>query len=201
VLKNNPPQRVRNEDLRSREDLYSSEIEKMVVAVKDNRNSERDQSLIRICASHGLRVSELIGLKWKNIDFDQKQIFITRCKSGVAMMHPLWKKDVKALKKLYALALKKGLAQPHEYIFLSERGDQISTRTARHIVREAGDKAGLKDLKVHPHMLRHFAGTTIYKKTKCLMTTRNFLGHRSITSTQRYANLDASQFNMLESIF
>ena len=65
------PRRSPNAELRSREYLTESEVEKMIAAVKSNRWAHRDVTMILVAYRHGLRVSELVDFRWNQIDFDK----------------------------------------------------------------------------------------------------------------------------------
>src|SRR5262249_13240895 len=63
------PQRRPNSDYRTREHLTEAEIEKLITATKDNRYGHRDATMILVAYRHGLRASELVSLRWDQIDF------------------------------------------------------------------------------------------------------------------------------------
>src|SRR5215471_7100541 len=63
-----PPRRVPNAELRTREYLTEPEIERLMKAAKANRNGQRDATMILIAFRHGLRVAELVDLRWDQID-------------------------------------------------------------------------------------------------------------------------------------
>jgi integrase len=62
------PKRRRKGDLRTREYLTEQEVERLIEAAKDNRRGHRDSTMILIAFRHGLRASELIDLRWEQID-------------------------------------------------------------------------------------------------------------------------------------
>ena len=75
--KSTPPRKPKNADVRNREHLTPGEIDK-VVAAADNlgRHGHRDKSIILVMYRHGLRVSELINLRWEQVDFDAGLILL-----------------------------------------------------------------------------------------------------------------------------
>jgi site-specific recombinase XerD len=67
-----PPKRLRNKTLRSREHLTEEEVNQLMgVARKTGRHGHRDATLILMAYRHGLRVSELIALRWDQVDYSQ----------------------------------------------------------------------------------------------------------------------------------
>jgi integrase len=64
------PRRRRNSDLRTREYLTEAEVERLIEAASDNRWGHRDSTMLLIAFRHGLRASELVDLRWEQIDLE-----------------------------------------------------------------------------------------------------------------------------------
>src|ERR1700678_99313 len=80
-----PPRRQSNLDRRTREYLTPAEVEKLLQASsKVGRHGVRDRTLILLAYRHGLRVSELVTLRWDQIDFNAGSMHVNRLKNGVA---------------------------------------------------------------------------------------------------------------------
>ncbi len=86
-----PPKRVSNQEQgRTREYLLPTEVEALLRAAKSlGRHQQRDYTMILLAYRHGLRVSELIGLRWEQIDLTQGHLHVNRLKNGVPSVHPL----------------------------------------------------------------------------------------------------------------
>jgi type 1 fimbriae regulatory protein FimB/type 1 fimbriae regulatory protein FimE len=84
-----PPRRRPNKELRSREYLTEAEVEQLIKAAGDNRHGHRDATLIYLGFRHGLRVAELVNLRWDAIDFNRTTIHVNRVKRSDASVHPL----------------------------------------------------------------------------------------------------------------
>ena len=83
-----PPPRVRNQDRRAREHLAPAEVDRMVKAAGSaGRHSQRDSTLLLVAYRHGLRVSELVALRWDQVDFTQGLLHVSRLKNGVPSTH------------------------------------------------------------------------------------------------------------------
>ena len=79
-----PPKRVLNSDRRSREHLTPSEVDKISKAAgKIGRHGSRDATLIMLMYRHGFRVSELVALRWDQLDFKRGLLHVNRLKNGV----------------------------------------------------------------------------------------------------------------------
>jgi integrase len=80
-----PPPKIPDKDKRSREHLFPTEVTTMISAAKKvGRHGLRDSTLILMAYRHGLRVSELVSLRWSQIDFAGGTIYINRLKHGVS---------------------------------------------------------------------------------------------------------------------
>ena len=83
------PRRRRNGDLRTREYLTEAEVERLIKAATGNRHGHRDATMILVAYRHGLRVSELVDLRWDQIDFRTATLHVRRVKQGTPSTHPI----------------------------------------------------------------------------------------------------------------
>lgn len=183
------PRRPKNSTLRTREYLTADEIERMMRAArKTGRHGHRDAALILIGYRHGLRVAELISLRWEQVDFGQGLLHVRRVKNGTPATHPLRGPELRALRRLQREY------PPSAYVFVTERGGPLTDSTVRHVVKRAGHKARLP-LPVHPHMLRHGCGFYLANAGADTRAIQAYLGHRNISNTVRYTELAPGRFN------
>jgi integrase len=82
------PKRAKNSELRSREYLTEQEVDALMVAARQNRSGHRDSTLVLIAFRHGLRASELVGLRWEQVDFIRAVLHVRRVKGGTPSVHP-----------------------------------------------------------------------------------------------------------------
>ncbi len=174
-------------EVRSREHLLPNEVEAMIKAAKSHgRHGYRDSTLILLCYRHGLRVSELVPLKWDQVDLKQACIHVNRLKQGVSSTHPLYGTELRALRQLkrdYSAA----------YLFISERGGPMSASAAREVIMKAGKLASLP-FPVHPHQLRHGCGYYLAAKGVDTRAIAAYLRHRNLQNTMRYTELAPNRF-------
>lgn len=184
-----PPKKVPNLEKRTREHLLPSEVEAMIKAAKSvGRHRNRDSTLILLAYRHGLRVSELVALRWEQVDFSSGTIYINRLKHGVSSTHPLRGPELRALRQM------KREYPNSPYLFVSERGVAMAAATAFGIVERAGVLAKLP-LSVHPHMLRHACGFYLASLGHDTRAIQAYLGHKNIQHTVRYTELSPGRFN------
>ena len=74
---------------RPREYLTEREIERLIKAAGENRWGHRDATAVLIAYRHGLRASELVALRWDDIDFQTGKLHVRRAKGGTASVHPI----------------------------------------------------------------------------------------------------------------
>jgi type 1 fimbriae regulatory protein FimB/type 1 fimbriae regulatory protein FimE len=190
VFEMSPPTRVNvtvKRSNRPREYLTEREIEKLIGEAKGNRQGHRDATAILIAYRHGLRASELVSLRWDDIDFQTGKLHVRRAKGGSASVHPIGGRELRALRQL------KREAPASVYVFVSERLAPLSVAGYQRMVARAGGAAGFPFL-VHSHMLRHSCGYKLANDGQDTRAIQHYLGHRSITSTVRYTALAPDRF-------
>ena len=181
------PVRRKNSELRSREHLTAPEVEKLMEAAKGNRHGHRDATAILIAFRHGLRASELVDLRWDQIDYAGSRLHVRRVKCGTPATHPLGGAELRALRRLQREQ------DTSEFVFVSERGAPFSTAGFAKMVARAGIAAELP-FKVHPHMLRHACGYALANAGHDTRSLQAYLGHRNIQSTVGYTELSSARF-------
>jgi type 1 fimbriae regulatory protein FimB/type 1 fimbriae regulatory protein FimE len=183
-----PPPRRKNSEVRSREHLTSDEVEKLILAARSlGRHGHRDAALILLAYRHGLRVSELVSLRWDMVDLKQGLLHVSRLKNGVTSTHPVRGPELRALRKIQR-------DYPDTpYLFVTERKGPLTTSTVRKILSRAGEHAKI-GFPVHPHMLRHSTGYKLANDGHDTRAIQHYLGHKNIQHTVRYTELAANRF-------
>ncbi len=146
----------------------------------------RDRALLSLLYGTGIRASECSGLRERDIDWAEKTIRVTG-KGGHERSIPLNEEVLHALRQ-YRLA--RGSAAVNEAVFRSREGKALSRNAIYERVRQAAHKSGITR-RVSPHRLRHTFATHLVQAGVGLVTLRDLLGHRQITSTQIYIHLTA----------
>jgi integrase len=136
---------------------------------------------------NGLRASEVVALRWDDIDLTTGRLHVRRAKAGDASVHPISARESRALRKL----LREAPTSP--YVFISERGAPLSAAGYQRMVARAGVAAKLT-FSIHSHMLRHACGFKLANDGHDTRAIQAYLGHRSIMSTVRYTALTPNRF-------
>ncbi|MFY9956308.1 tyrosine-type recombinase/integrase [Bradyrhizobium sp.] len=182
------PVRKPNAKLRTREYLTDAEVAQLIEAAKGHRYGHRDATMILMGYRHGFRPSELVDLRWDQIDFDTAMLAVRRVKRGTPSTHPIIGDEMRALRRLQREQKPKSA-----FVFTSERGSPFATSGFARLIERAGIAAGLK-FKVHPHMLRHACGFALANKGHDTRALQAYLGHKNIQHTVRYTELSADRF-------
>ncbi|MES9902819.1 MAG: tyrosine-type recombinase/integrase [Sedimenticola sp.] len=188
LQKPTPPRKPKNADVRSREHLTPGEVDKlMATAGKLGRHGHRDRTLVLVMYRHGLRVSELVALRWDQVDLGAGLIHINRRKNGTPSTHPLGGTEIRALRRL------KRDYPTTQYVFVTERKGPMSDSAVRKLIARAGQGAGF-DFPAHPHMLRHACGFKLANDGQDTRAIQHYLGHKNIQHTVRYTELAPGRF-------
>jgi type 1 fimbriae regulatory protein FimB/type 1 fimbriae regulatory protein FimE len=182
------PKRLRNGDLRTREYLTETEVERLMKAATGNRHGHRDATMILVAYRHGLRVSELVDLRWDQVDFRTATLHVRRVKQGTPSVHPIIGDELRALRRLQREQEPKS-----PFMFTSERGTPFTTAGFARMIERAGVEAKF-GFKPHPHMLRHACGYALANRGHDTRALQAYLGHRNIQHTVRYTELSPTRF-------
>lgn len=139
----------------------------------------------------GLRVNELIHLRWEDLDFERETIHIKITKGShdrVVFLHP----ELKSLLKIYSNK-NSGL------IFQSNFGKVYNKRTVGIVVRNIARKAGFQK-KVTPHTLRHSFATHLLEAGADIRAIQTLLGHKNLSTTQIYTHIANRDINKLANL-
>jgi len=173
--------------------LSAEEIELVINAAAKRTTGERDQCLILIAFIHGYRISELLSLKFSDIDFKSQNIYIRRSKNGFSTIHPMLNRELVLLLEWLKVRLTYKNSQQCPYIFMSIRGGVLSRKQAYNIVKSAGKESGI-GIETYPHMLRHACGYALADRGVNTRLIQDYLGHRNIRHTVRYTASNSKRF-------
>jgi len=182
------PKRLPNGHLRTREHLTEAEVERLTKAASGNRYGQRDATMVLVAYRHGLRASELVDLRWEQVDFKTGTLHVRRVKQGTPSTHPIVGDELRALRRLQREQDPKS-----PFVFTSERGAPFTTAGFARMVERPGKEAKFT-FKAHPHMLRHACGYALANKGHDTRALQAYLGHRNIQHTVRYTELSPTRF-------
>ena len=166
--------------------VSKKEIENMILST----NNLTHRLIIQIGYSAGLRSSEIINLRWADIDFIRNSIHIKRGKG---------KKDrIVMLSQKVKENLQNFSNEKQGYVFVTNRNGKYSQRTIQKIVENTAKKAGIKK-KISPHTLRHSFATHLLERGTDIRYIRDLLGHSDISTTLIYTKVSNRDLSSIKS--
>jgi len=173
--------------------LTGKEVQAMMLAARHGPTGERDYCLILLAFRHGMRISELLDLHYRDLDLNEGRINIRRLKNGFSTIHPLRFDEREAVERWSRERAAWRGASRTDAVFISRRGTPLSRQQAYRIIRTAGIDAGTVT-HTHPHMLRHACGYELAERGTDTRLIQDYLGHRNIRHTVRYTASNAARF-------
>jgi integrase/recombinase XerD len=155
----------------------------------------RDLALLEVLYATGLRVSELVGLTFKQLDL-HRGVVRPLGKGGKERVVPMVAPAVEKL-QMYLEQARPRLSQGHEspYVFINRRGGRLSRQGFWKLLKQYALKAGIKTLS--PHTLRHSFATHLLSRGANLRVLQMLLGHADLATTQIYTHLDAERLKQV----
>jgi integrase len=175
---------------------YLSPEEVLAVLKAARVRCVRDWAMVLLAYRHGLRASEVCGLKLTDIDLKAGSVSIRRLKGSLSQVQPLYQhRGQPLLDEIAALRawLKTRPADGSDFLFTSQKGGRIDRTQFFRIFRACAETAGLPLEKRHPHVLKHSLASHLVAGNVNLALIRQALGHRSITSTMQYVGTSDGQ--------
>jgi site-specific recombinase XerD len=154
-------------------------------AARKNRWGHRDATMVLVAYRHGFRASELVDLRWDQVDFRTTNLPVR--KQGSPSTHPILGDELRALRRL-----RREQEPESPFVFTSERGAPFSTAGFARMIERAGVEARL-GFKAHRHMLRHACGYALANRGHDTRALQAYLGHRNIQHTVRYTECRLSR--------
>jgi len=174
--------------------LTPAEMLALLKAAK--KRSTRDWAMILLAYRHGLRASEVCGLRIADMDLKTGSISIRRLKGSLHTIQPLYQhRGQPLLDEMAALRawLHKRSADGSDYLFTSQKGGNLSRIQFFRTFQKVAEEAGISPEKRHPHVLKHSLASHLVMGNANLALIRQALGHRSINSTLAYIGTTDAQ--------
>lgn len=175
---------------RAKNFLTPAEVDRLLDAAKQGRHGTRDHLIVLMMYRHGLRVSEATALRRDEVDLATSRLWVRRLKNGLSVEQPIAGDELRALRRHLG-----GRDDHLRWLFVSERGAQLTRQAVNYLLAQASARAGLPP--VNPHMLRHSCGFALANRAYDLRLIQDYLGHRDPKHTVRYTRTAGRRFNGL----
>ncbi|MEY3106945.1 MAG: site-specific tyrosine recombinase XerD [Pseudomonadota bacterium] len=165
-----------------------------------NTNGFRDKTMLEMLYATGLRVSELVGLKFEQISFRQGVVRIIG-KGNKERLVPVGEEAMSWLEAYMNQARKTILGgRQCDYLFVTNRGDCMTRQAFWHIIKRHAKKAGISK-ELSPHTLRHAFATHLLNHGADLRVVQLLLGHSDLSTTQIYTHIARERLKEIHSKF
>jgi integrase/recombinase XerC len=195
VLTANPAQGVRTPKVPQHlpRHLRPGEVENLIEAPDgDEPLVRRDRAILEMLYAAGLRVSELVGLDWRDVDLPARVVRVMG-KGSKERMVPFGRPAAEAMRRWLDVweSARKG-EDDGEPVFLNTFGTRLTDRSVRRVIDRWVDAAAVAR-GVHPHTLRHTFATHLLENGADLRAIQELLGHSSLSTTQKYTHLEVDR--------
>ncbi len=147
----------------------------------------RDKALLELFYSSGLRLAEISGLQWHDLQLDEGMVRVLG-KGNKQRLVPIGKMAKSALLRWQPIAILWNNSEV-PYVFISKRGGQLKHRSIQARVKYWAQKQGLWE-RVYPHLLRHSFASHMLESSGDLRAVQEMLGHADLSTTQIYTHLN-----------
>jgi len=195
ILEANPAQGVRTPKAPKTlpRHLRPGEVESLIESPEgDEPLVRRDRAILELLYAAGLRVSELVGLDWTDVDLPGRVVRVMG-KGSKERMVPFGRPAAESLRRW--LEVWESVRAPGEDeapVFLNHQGGRLTDRSVRRVIDKWVDAAAVAR-GVHPHTLRHTFATHLLEGGADLRAIQELLGHSSLSTTQRYTHLEVDR--------
>lgn len=158
---------------------------------EDDIRGIRDKAILEVLYATGLRVSELIYVKVRDLNLEEG-FLICRGKGGKERIVPVGSSALNILQRYLNEARPFLLKKENQHLFLTYRGEIFTRQGLWKMIKGYAKKAQLK-MKISPHVLRHTFATHLLERGADLRSVQIMLGHSQITTTQIYTHVSRRQ--------
>ena len=158
--------------------------------------SVRDWAAILVAFKHGMRASEVCGLRMADVNFETESIIVRRLKGSMTTTQPIYRhRGQPLLDEVGALRawLRERPNDGSDYVFTSQKGGRLHRSQFFRLFRRYALAAGLPQDKAHPHVLKHSLASYLVASNTNLALVKQALGHKSIGSTMQYVGVSDRQ--------
>lgn len=166
--------------------LDIDQMQQLLDSEADDFLNARDQAMMEVLYSSGLRLAELISLDVDTIDFANGEVTVTG-KGNKTRVVPIGAVALRAINQW--LNFRATIGTTERALFISARGHRISPRSVQARIGKQSLLRGVPQ-HVHPHMLRHSFASHVLESSGDLRAVQELLGHENLSTTQIYTHLD-----------
>ncbi|MFC2586822.1 MAG: tyrosine-type recombinase/integrase [Campylobacter sp.] len=176
--------------------MSEDEVKKFLTAIDEadfKANTNRNKLIVKIIVFTGIRVSEALNLKRKDIT-EEGDLYIIRIRGKGNKYRIVMIKRALIESMLDAIAI--NYINKEGYLFINKKGTRLTQAYVSRVVEQILFRAGIRKEKNGAHMLRHTFATLLYKKQKDLVLVQEALGHASLNTSRIYTHFDNEKLKL-----
>lgn len=178
--------------------LYLEQIEEVFKRNRERTDTLmwRDQAILELLYATGVRASEFVNIRIRDVDLKQRTIRIMG--KGRKERMVVFSQSSKETLEHYLDDVRPGIAGKNhlefnnEYLFLNASGEKLTVRGLQYILEDIEKKIGT-NYGLHPHIFRHSFATHLLEGGADLRVIQELLGHESLNTTQIYTHVSEEQ--------
>ncbi|CAD7289114.1 Tyrosine recombinase XerH [Campylobacter majalis] len=176
--------------------MSEDEVKRFLTAIDEaefKSNQNRNKLIIKLIIFTGIRVSEALNLKRKDIS-EEGDLYIIRIRGKGNKYRIVMIKQHLISEYLHSIAI--NYINKEGYLFINKKGTRLTQAYVSRIVEQILFKAGIRKEKNGAHMLRHTFATMLYKKQKDIVLVQEALGHASLNTSRIYTHFDNDKLKL-----
>ena len=163
--------------------IYYNDLLEILDESTRDKDGIRDRLIIEMLYATGVRVSELVNIKYNDIDFNNRRIRV--CGKGNKERIVYYGEYAEDVLKEY---MNTHIKNDNGYVFINSKGGQLTTRGVRYIIDNIMNRLSVK-VHVTPHVLRHTFATDMLNNGCDIKVVQELLGHASLQTTEVYTHV------------
>ena len=163
--------------------IYYNDLLEILDESTRDKDGIRDRLIIEMLYATGVRVSELVNIKYNDIDFNNRRIRV--CGKGNKERIVYYGEYAEEVLKEY---MNTHIKNDNGYVFINSKGGQLTTRGVRYIIDNIMNRLSVK-VHVTPHVLRHTFATDMLNNGCDIKVVQELLGHASLQTTEVYTHV------------
>ncbi len=194
MIAKDPTEKLKSIKVKKKNPVFLTQEEYMALMETIHANARgfmglRDQTIVALFLSTGARVSELIHVRFQDLQKNPSGLYsIEVLRKGQEMDYVFVNRQASELLDRY-LSERKGQDFRTDHIFLSKNGNPLDRTAAFRLIQKYLIMSGIQKKKMGPHVLRHTFATTLMRKNVSLFKIKELMNHKNLKTTERYLHV------------
>lgn len=194
LIAKDPTTQIKSIKIKKKNPVFLSQEEFMALMETIQANSRgflglRDQTIVALFLSTGVRVSELVRIRFQDLQKNQEGLYrIEVTRKGQEMDYLFVNRQTSNLLDLFLESRKEKQAQT-DHIFLTKNLNALDRTAVFRLIKKYLTMSGIEKKKMGPHVLRHTFATTLMRKNVSLFKIKSLMNHKNLATTEKYLHV------------